>query len=288
MKYLFLIIFSLLLLSSSILDNPKLPKPFKKQFKFVPSGLSVVDGDTLSVQAFYMLEHEVTNGQYREFLSSLNDENDLEKASVQNEMWTKTLANLSVEPMEKMYHVHEAYNDYPVVNITKEAAKMYCEWLENKINKELLKSQRVEVRLPKQSEFIRAGLGNNFHWKYAWGNDKLTNSEGKYLCNFTRIPYSIMSRGEDGEIVLNEGNVIEDHISDGALFTAVKSSYYPSTFEIYNLNGNVAEWLGDSGSLAAGGSWHDFGYDVRLQSVKTYETASPMVGFRPVVTVVSE
>jgi hypothetical protein len=33
-----------------------------------------------------------------------------------------------------------------------------------------------------------------------------------------------------------------------------------------------------------GGDWHSTGYDVRTESVKTVTEASPMVGFRPVVT----
>lgn len=290
MKYLFLLISSLFLVSTSTLNNPKLPKPFKKQFKFVPSGLTLLDGDTLSVQAFYMLDHEVTNGEYNTFLSSIKEES-LEKyelAKVRNKEWSKQLPNGYVGPMEKTYHSHEAYSAYPVVNVTHEAAVFYCEWLESEINEKLLKSQRVKVRLPQKAEFVRAGAGSNFAWHYAWGNNKMTNSEGRYLCNFTRIPYSRMSRGEGDELILKDTKIELDYTSDGAMFIARKNSYYPNIHEIYNLNGNVAEWLGDSNNLAAGGSWRDYGYDVRLQSVKSYETASPMVGFRPVITVISD
>ena len=290
MKYLFLLICSVILLSSFFVDNPKLPKPFKKQFKFIPSGLTVVDGDTLSVNSFYMLEHEVTNGEYNEFLTAIEKENPeaFKEAKINNEEWSKQLSTAYVAPMEKLYHSIPAYSDYPVVNITYKAAELYCEWLEDKINEELLKSQKVEVRLPLKAEFVRAGAGNNYNWQYAWGNNYLTNSEGDFLCNFTRIPYSRMSRGENDELILKDAPVEMDYIKDGSLFIAYKNSYYPNIYELYNLNGNVAEWLGDSPNIAAGGSWYDFGHDVRLQSVKTYETASPMVGFRPVITIIQE
>lgn len=288
MKYLLLFVCSFTLVSSSLLDNPKLPKPFKKEFKFIPSGLTVVDGDTLSVNSFYMLEHEVTNGEYQAFLASIKQDNPqaYNEAKVRNKEWSKQLNTAFVGPMEELYHSHESYANYPVVNVTREGAELYCKWLENRINKELLKSQRVEVRLPEKAEFIRAGAGNNYNWQYAWGNNKMTNSEGKYLCNFTRIPYTRMSRGDNDELVLKDMKI--DYVSDGSMFLAIKNSYYPNIYDLYNLNGNVAEWLGDVDNLAAGGSWHDFGYDVRLQSVKKYETASPMVGFRPVVTVVKD
>lgn len=290
MKYLLLITLSFILVSSSLVDNAKLPKPFKKQFKFIPSGLTVVDGDTLSVQSFYMLEHEVTNGEYKAFLESVKKESSdiYEVVKIRSKRWSEALENAFVEPMEKLYDSSPAYLDYPVVNITHQAAVLYCSWLEERINEELKNGNKVKVRLPLRAEFIRAGSGNNLGWQYAWGNNFLTNSEGDFLCNFTRIPFSRMSRGENNGLKLQDTSVKMDYAKDGSFFTAYKNSYYSNIYDIYNLNGNVAEWLGDSDDLAAGGSWYDFGYDVRLQSVKSYKTASPMVGFRPVVTVLSE
>lgn len=288
MKYLILIISSIILVSSTFIENIKLPKPFNKAYKYIPSGKAIVDADTFSIQSFYMLDHEITNGEYREFLESIDDKSQLGKARIHNELWTSSIENSYLEPMEKTYHSNEAYNDYPVVNITKEGAEMYCKWLENIINKDLPDDKKIKVRLPMRSEFIRAGAGTNLGWQYAWGNNYLTNSEGKYLCNFTRIQYSRMSRGENNELILKESLAELDYASDGAFLIASKKSYYPNIFEIYNLNGNVAEWISDGENQAAGGSWYDFGYDVRLQSVKKYGSASPFVGFRPVFTVAGE
>ena len=45
----------------------------KRGFDFVPSGTTTIDGKSVSIQGFYMLESEVSNLAYREFL------NDLEK-----------------------------------------------------------------------------------------------------------------------------------------------------------------------------------------------------------------
>lgn len=290
MKYLFLIICSFILVSSSLVENATLPKPFKKQFKFVPSGLTVVDGDTFSVQSFYMLEHEVTNGEYNAFLDEIKDiDTDAsEEAKIRNDQWTEQFKSSFVNPMETMYHKNEAYKDYPVVNITYKGAELYCAWLQKKINAELPDGEKVKVRLPLRAEFIRAGAGSNFDWQYAWGNKYMRNSEGQFLCNFTRIPQTRMSRDQNDDLVLEDIEVISQEASKEMDFMSPKNSYYPNIFEIYNLNGNVAEWLGDSDNQAAGGSWFDFGYDVRLQSVKNYGKASPKVGFRPVITVVNE
>lgn len=290
MKYLALLITSFVLFSAVLDENFKLPKSFKKSFKFIPSGITLVDGDTLSVQSFYMLEHEVTNGEYNAFLNEIKDiDTDAsEEAKIRNKQWTEQVKSSFVNPMETTYHKNEAYKDYPVVNITQNGAELYCDWLEKKINGELPDGTTVEVRLPLRAEFIRAGSGSNLDWYYAWGNNYMRNSEGQLLCNFTRIPQTRMSRDQSDDLALKDVEVIDEEASKGMDFMAPKNSYFPNIFDIYNLNGNVAEWLGDSENHAAGGSWYDLGYDVRLQSVKNYGKASPMVGFRPVITVVTE
>jgi formylglycine-generating enzyme required for sulfatase activity len=246
-----------------------------------------VEKDTLSLQAFKMLDHEVTNLEYRTFLTDIETKEPelLSKLQIDKEGWVKRFPEGYVKPMDKLYYTHEAYNDYPVVNISQFAAKEYCKWLTSKLNENKSKEEQIIVRLPKRSEFIRAGAGSNYNYQYAWGNNYLTNSEGKFLCNFTRIPYANMSRGENGKLIIKNGRPELDHMSDGTMYMAKVKSYYPSEFELYNLNGNVAEWL-EEDNIAAGGSWYDFGYDVRLQSTKRVEGSSPEVGFRPVFTVV--
>lgn len=278
------------LLTSTINKEVKLPKTLKKQYKFIPSGLTMVDGDTLSVQSFYMLDHEVTNGEYSAFLKSIKSENSegFNEAEIRNEEWSKQLKKSIVEPMEKLYHTHEAYTDYPVVNVTQKGAELYCEWLEKSINSQLSDDEKVKVRLPLRAEFIRAGAGNNLSWEYSWRGDFLRNPEGEFLCNFTRLPQSTMSRNETGDLVIQDIKFTDKKESKEMDFMSPMNAYYPNAFDIYNLNGNVAEWLGNSDNQAAGGSWYDYGYDVRLQSVKTYESASPLVGFRPVMTVVND
>jgi len=266
--------------------KPKQSKIIEKQFKFIPSGKVLVEEDTLTVQAFKMLDHEVTNLEYREFLDEMKTERPdiYSKLEVNEKGWSEHYNQAYLDPMVEHYFKHPAYNNYPVVNITQFAAKEYCKWLGIKLNKD--REQKLVVRLPKRAEFIRAGAGDRIGVQFSWGNNNMQNVKGDWLCNFTRIPQSRMSK--EGDDIKLKGKYFTSHLTKKeAMLTAETKSYFPSQFEIYNLNGNVAEWI-DAENKAAGGSWHDYGYDVRLQSVKIEKESSPEIGFRPVFTYVEK
>jgi len=282
--------YSLIIVASSIMligaaGVPKFSKHIKKSYNFVPSGLVVLEKDTLSVQSFYMLNHEITNFEYLEFLSDLEKQGrtkDLEIARIRSENWNSNV--LTNKPMEEYYHKHPAYREYPVVNITHQAASLYCAWLTEKLNHPSQKlGIHVVARLPFHAEYIRAGAGDNLHQAYPWKYIDIINEKGEILCNFQYIPNSLLSL-ESNKIRL---------ISDGAMpFSSVDilapvKSYWPSEYGIYNLSGNAAEMTNISGQ-AVGGSWRDLGYDVRLRSSKSYDESDVSVGFRVVVTWLKE
>lgn len=263
--------------------QPKFSKHLSKFYKFIPAGLVVMDKDTVSVQAYYMFNHETTNFQWKEFQMDLEKSGktaELEISRVRGENWT--LNGNSSKPMAEHYHTHPAYRDYPVVNITHEAAQLYCAWLTDKLNtlpKPL--GVKVHVRLPLHAELIRAGVGDELGAWYPWKHEFMQNTKGDFLANFTQILNSQITRGENGEwkILTNTGAA---HASSADYF-APSISYWPSEFDIYNLCGNAAEMINTPG-VAVGGSWRDFGYDIRLQSTKKYEGSAIDVGFRVVVT----
>lgn len=284
MKYLILL-FILICLSLQY----KLPKPFSKNFSFVPSGLVILNNDTLSVQAFYMQNYEVTNKQYNDFLDWLEkkgSEAEKNSAKLQTENWT-TESGMNLNQYAEHYHIHEAYQDYPVVNVTYEGAILYCNYLEQKINSEL-RAAKVKIRLPEHAEFIRAGAVDNLKSTYSWGDTHMRNADGTLRANFIRIPQASLTRDKDGNIISQPVSYDHFHEENQSVdFTAPSKSYFPSELGFYNLNGNVAEMIAEEG-IAVGGSWMNYGYDIRLQSRSEYEIASAKVGFRPVFTFVEE
>lgn len=254
-----------------------------KGFAFVPMGTVFYDEDTVSVQAFFMSKHEVTNLQYRTFLNDLKAKGDMasyNKAIVDSTKWR--MPNAYQEPMVTYYFSHSAYDNYPVVNITREGAELYCKWLSDKWREEN-PDAKYDFRLPYRAEWIMAARGGSQNAPYPWGGPYLRNSKGCYMCNFNPVgAENIHKNSSTGtfEIVSTDAN---GYIQDGALTTMIVGHYKPNDYGIFDMSGNVAEMVKEE-DIVVGGSWSSPGYDVQIESVVKFSDASPMVGFRPVMT----
>jgi formylglycine-generating enzyme required for sulfatase activity len=263
--------------------QPKFSKHLNKFYKFVPAGLVLMDKDTLSVQAFYMFNHETTNFHWMEFRADLEKSGrtaDLEITRVRGENWNSK--GNSSPSFAEHYYTHPAYRDYPVVNITHEAATLYCEWLTEKLNslpKPL--GVKVTVRLPLHAELIRAGVGDKLGEWYPWCDKFMQNPKGDVRANFARVLNSQITRGENGDLIILPSTGEAESMNPDVLAPSI--SYWPSEYGMYNLSGNAAEMINTPG-IAVGGSWRNFGYDIRLQSTKKYDGSAVDVGFRVVVT----
>ena len=252
--------------------------------QFIPSGNSLVEGDTLSVQSFYMSSTEITNIQYLEFLEDLKRKGDMDKyeiAKIDSSGWNTFLPNSDMQPMADYYHKHHAYQNYPVVNVSKAGAELYCKWLTEKYDSLSNGEMQLQFRLPSRSEWIRAASGNKLGSTYSWGRPYLRNSKGCCLANYLTVGSENISRDTETGHLKVTGPVYMYY--DGAMHTATATSYLPNDFGLYNMNGNVAEMVAD-GDYAVGGDWYSPGYDIRNESIKEFTDPNPTVGFRVVTT----
>ena len=77
-KYKILYLITVFVLLSAFSQNYKRPNKMPKDFVFIPMGTYILDSNKISVQAFYISKTEVTNKQYREFLSDLKAKRDFD------------------------------------------------------------------------------------------------------------------------------------------------------------------------------------------------------------------
>ena len=152
-------------------------------------------------EPFYLGAHEVTNGQYRQF-----------KRDHDSKEYKGTSLNGDSQPV-----VYVSWND----------AKAYCEWLSRK--------EGLTYRLPTEAEWeyaCRAGSRS----RYSFGDrDEDLHKNGNYCDRSNTDGFSWQDKTH----------------TDGHNKTAPVGSFPPNAFGLYDMHGNVYEWCND---------WHDSSY----------------------------
>jgi len=204
--------------------------------------------------------------------------------------WIRDFSYSYNEPMHNDYFWHEAYGDYPVVGVSWEQAKAFCQW--RTLNKNSYQKSKKgaafvnSFRLPSEAEWEYAARGGLQGATYPWGGYYAYNDRGCFLANFKPM------RG--------------DYAADQALYTVEAKSFEPNDYNLYNMAGNVSEWVHSSYDPASyeysstinptvndasnmrkvvrGGSWKDVAYFLQVSS-RDYEyadSARSYIGFRTV------
>jgi len=203
--------------------------------------------------------------------------------------WIRDFAYSYNEPMHNDYFWHDAYGDYPVVGVSWKQAQAFCQWRTIKHNSYQIEKGKQPVnayRLPSEAEWEYAARGGLQGATYPWGGPYTKNDRGCFMANFKPL------RG--------------DYAADQALYTVEADSYDPNDFNLYNMAGNVSEWVNGSYDPASyeyastinpnvndpdnerkvvrGGSWKDVAYFLQVSS-RDYEyadSARSYIGFRTV------
>ena len=194
------------------------------------------------------------------------------------------------EPMHNDYFWHDAYSNYPVVGVTWHQANAFCQWrttTKNAYQKTKKKKSLVpNFRLPTEAEWEYAARGGLQGAMYPWGGPYTKNDRGCFMANFKPM------RG--------------DYSVDQALYTVEANAYDPNGYNLYNMAGNVSEWVDSSyeqdayefsatmnpnvnnyynnKKIIRGGSWKDVKYFLQV-STRDYEyqnQARSYIGFRTV------
>ena len=175
--------------------------------------------------------------------------------------WIRDLPYGYNEPMTRSYFQHPSFNNYPVVGVSWIQANAYCNWLS--------KDGNYDYRLPTQAEFllcyisipeskknskkyIQIGLDttNQFRrpisnkltrnfsgYTYPWSsiNEGLFDKKGKLLAKFASYKFS-------DEYGINYGQIL--NVRNG-FYPASCASFPASPKGLYDMAGNVAEWVQD-------------------------------------------
>lgn len=204
-------------------------------------------------------------------------------------VWIKDFSYSYNEPLHNNYFYHTAFDNYPVVGVTWIQSQAFSDWRTQKLNqyyKETDKNKAPAFRLPSEAEWEYAARGGLESATFPWGGPYTKDDRACYLANFKPL------RG--------------DYAADEALYTVEADAYEPNDYGLYNMAGNVAEWVNssynessyeymssinpnvndpnDNRKVTRGGSWKDVSYYLRV-STRDYEyadSARSYIGFRTV------
>lgn len=218
----------------------------------------------VTVSSFYIDRFEVTNKEYRDFVSDLSGE-EREQRLPDSTAWDESVSRANW----KTYFYGSERSDYPVVAVTWKDAKEYCKW-EGK-------------RLPTEAEWEYAARAGRVGGVYPWAGFSPRDPQGRYLANF--------NPGRQGQA------------ADGYAFTAPVGTYPPNKWGLHDVAGNVAEWVEDAYTpsysalsgldpvytdpeedrrVVRGGSWasNAFQIGVGVRNFQQKDEASSRIGFR--------
>jgi len=204
-------------------------------------------------------------------------------------VWIRDFEYSYNEPMHNDYFWHQAYGNYPVVGVSWDQAKAFCQWrtfYKNSYQKTKGKAAVNSFRLPSEAEWEYAARGGLSGATFPWGGPYTKNDRGCFMANFKPL----------------RGN----YVADQALYTVEVDAYEPNDFNLYNMSGNVAEWTMSSyhsssyefsstinpnvsdenynRKVVRGGSWKDVSYYLQVSS-RDYEIDTMQrsyIGFRTV------
>ena len=258
----------------------------------------------ITISEFFMDKYEVSNNKYRQFLEAVKSGQldtgtpttlkaaptfNIDELKPDSTVWTKSFAFHYGDPLMEFYFDHPAFDAYPVVGVSYDQVAKYCEWRTYHLRaNDDIEFDLPAFRLPTEAEWEYAAKGGKEIAKYPWGGPYVKNKRGCLMANFKP----------------GRGN----YVDDGFTYTAPVDVFAPNGFGLYNMAGNVSEWVMDAYKVTSraqtwdldpvyldeaepkkivrGGSWKDISHYLET-STRTYEyqdVAQAHIGFRTVMT----
>lgn len=216
-------------------------------------------------------ETEITNSHWSEYTkwikNHFGDTSSRYLGSLPDStVWLDSLAyNL---PYMNFYFRNPAFFNYPVVGITYEQAVDYCKWRTDRVREcyDVINQKKIKEYVPKKFLYR---LPSKDEWetvaKAGYDSKTMKKLGNKY-------------KG------MNKNNFRNSLPPD---VTAPVYSYWPNSFGVWQILGNVAEMVSEKG-IAKGGGWCQKDKDVSVEKDFNYEGPTSWIGLRCACEIIEE
>lgn len=181
----------------------------------------------VSMSGYWIDNFEVSNADYERFIATTNYitqpeisgdsmvfESPVENQTAQSDplSWWDLITPADWRHPLGLHDNIEDKSDHPVVHVSYADALAYCDWLEKD--------------LPTEAQFEFAARGGKQGEMYSWGSATLHHT-------------AAVSNNWQAN------NPAESQVQDGYQTTAPVGSFPPNNFGLYDISGNVWEWVSD-------------------------------------------
>ncbi|MEM8967865.1 MAG: gliding motility lipoprotein GldJ [Bacteroidota bacterium] len=220
---------------------------------------------TVTVASFYMDQTEVANIHWLEYLFDIRQDSTTEfyeSALPDTTVWRRSLA--FNDPYEDHYLRYPGFRFFPVVGVTWRQANDYSKWRTSVVNEKLVEESGAEVEIPEGGRIpLESGvvlpdfrLPTEAEWEYAakaligtqYLDENQTHSRiYPWDGHATRNPYGKQMGNMLANFKRGRGDYagIAGKLNDAAMITDYIYEYPPNDFGLYNMAGNVNEWVLD-------------------------------------------
>ncbi|MGA8832043.1 MAG: SUMF1/EgtB/PvdO family nonheme iron enzyme [Desulfomonilaceae bacterium] len=168
---------------------------------------------------FYMGAYDVTVKEFRDFVDDTKYKTDAEKGdggmifSNKEDRWVPQ-KNMKWDSVP-----WKIADNQPVVFVSWNDAQAFCKWLSRK--------EKLRYRLPTEAEWEMACRGGAVWVRYPWGNKLPGDRDTNFGDGNPKLPASLTT------------------VNDGYEYVSPVGSYPPNGFGLYDMDGNVMEWVQD-------------------------------------------
>lgn len=279
----------------------KLYKADKDLYTHAYANMTEYMGENIEVNAFTIRNVTITNLEYKTFLADLIMQGKAQEYYA-SEVLTLKWKTEGCEDLATQYFQDDKYNDFPVVNITREGATNFCKWIEGELREYIsdnkLKGKDFEIRLPQDKEWIMAVRDGYAKISYEAGYNtmydikeglidasfikRLNQINKRYSRKDTIYPYYIVNRYGWKEADIK--NFLDKAFAAYSYLPA--DTIYPKRMKLFGKIGHLSEMVPQQKPYhlwLPGLTWKSKEEYAAFENKFNQTKASPFVSFRFVI-----